>query len=133
VTKTNIATLQLTAPGAFTSEAVAFRGRVKGGDLFQTFNSDERKEIWSRICSKTKNSLIPSLFQFFENLKYLKGPTDCMKMLINPKRKNTIQSALEDAFSGFNNPTDAYAVQIGRHKFKYVRMDPDDRFNILYR
>lgn len=133
VTRADIAALQLTAPGAFTSEAVALRGRVEGGDVFQAFNSDERKEIWSRICSKTKNSLVPSLFQFFENLKYLKGPADCMKMLINPKRRDTIQSALEDAFSGFDNPTDACAVQIGRHKFKYARVDPDDRFSILYR
>uniref|UniRef100_L7JAH6 Uncharacterized protein n=1 Tax=Pyricularia oryzae (strain P131) TaxID=1143193 RepID=L7JAH6_PYRO1 len=133
VTRADIAALQLTAPGAFTSEAVALRGRVEGGDVFQAFNSDERKEIWSRICSKTKNSLVPSLFQFFENLKYLKGPADCMKMLINPKRKDTIQSALEDAFSGFDDPSDTCAVQIGRHKFKYAPVDPVDRFSILYR
>ncbi|KAI6569338.1 hypothetical protein MCOR04_008380, partial [Pyricularia oryzae] len=133
VIRADIAALQLTAPGAFISEAVVFRGRVKGGDFFQTFNSDERKEIWSRICSKTKNSLVPSFFQFFENLKYLKGFADYIKMLINPKRRNTIQSVLEDVFSGFDNPTDACAVQIRRHKFKYARVDPDDRFSILYR
>lgn len=54
-------------------------------------------------------------------------------MLINPKRYKTIESVLEHVFIRPENPSDECAIQIGRYRFKYARVNPVDYFSILYR
>src|SRR5688572_10634400 len=92
---TDVEALQLTAPGRCRREAQTLLGRIGAGEILSAFNDRERDSIWARICSETNDRLVPSFYAFFENLKYLKGPADCMKMLVRPKPRQTIFEAIE--------------------------------------
>jgi len=125
--------VQLTAPGASQADADSLYGRVKSGELFKSFDERHRDEIWRRLCLATEDFLVPSLFAFFENWKYLKGPADCMRRLIHLGRGETIQAALDNAFRNTNHGTQDCAIQLSRLAFKYVSLDLAGRFDTMYR
>ncbi|GAB1319477.1 hypothetical protein MFIFM68171_09687 [Madurella fahalii] len=133
VTRADVEALHLTAPGACEAEAQALFGRIKAGELLKAFSDRERDDIWARLRSATTDCLVPSLFAFFENLKYLKGPADCMKRLIRPKRGETIFSALEGGFSDLSLPSGRCPIQVSRTNFKYARANAANRLDLLYR
>lgn len=101
------------------------------GEIFGAFSNQERNHIWQNLCSNTTDRLVPSLFMFFENLKYIKGPADCMKCLVGAKRRTTIRSVLEDVFFALEQLTGSCLVQMSRSKF--ISAEASDRFDILYR
>ena len=124
--------VQLTAPGAFPSEAQSLIGHINSGQIFGAFTQLEREVIWTRLCSASTNFLIPSLYSFFENLKYLKGPADCMRRLIHLENKETIHSALESAHSEMEMLTDGCLIQVSETTFKRAP-NVADQFDIAYR
>lgn len=133
LTNADVEALHLTAPGACQADAQALYGRIQAGELLGAFNGHEQDAIWEKICSATTDRLVPSLFSFFEDLKYLKGPTDCMKRLVRPKRGETIFSALESAFLDSTLPAGRCPVQVSRTTLQFVRVNAEDRLDLLYR
>ncbi|KAH6883889.1 hypothetical protein B0T10DRAFT_410683, partial [Thelonectria olida] len=133
LTRADVEGLHLTAPGACQADAQALYGRIKAGELLGAFNGHERDAIWSKLCSETTNCLVPSLFAFFENLKYLNGPADCMKRLIRPRHEETIFSALENAFIESRLPAGRCPIQVSRTTFRFARVNAADRLDLLYR
>ncbi len=80
MTKVNeaiVEALQLIAPWASTLDAKILRGKMLGEKIFCSFSQQEREEIWIRLQSF--KSLIPSLFEFFKNVKCLKAWANCLK------------------------------------------------------
>jgi len=125
--------VQLTAPGASQADADSLYGRIKGGELFGAFDEKHRDEIWTRLCEMTRDFLVPSLFAFFENWKYLKGPADCMKRLIDVGRRETIHAALDEAFRDANHEETRCAIQLSASAFKYIPASVSGRFDAIYR
>lgn len=54
-------------------------GMVLSGRAFGGFSDKERQVIWSRM--QRFDGLIPSLYTFFEDLKYLEACAYCVKRL----------------------------------------------------
>ncbi|TAQ83758.1 hypothetical protein B7494_g7918 [Chlorociboria aeruginascens] len=72
VDRATVKALELTAPGACKADFHALYGKLRSGQIFGAFDEQDREDIWSRLLSASVDSLIPSLFSFFEDLNYLK-------------------------------------------------------------
>ncbi|KAJ5974799.1 hypothetical protein N7481_008506 [Penicillium waksmanii] len=75
-------TLQLLAPGKSRTDKKTACGLVLSGHVFAEFSGDERSAIWIRM--KDFDGLIPSLYTFFEDFKYLESCAHCLKRLLGP-------------------------------------------------
>jgi len=71
VDQATVKALELTAPGACTTDAQTLSGKLQSYQIFGAFRGQDREDIWNKLCSI--NCLIPSLFTFFEDLKYLQA------------------------------------------------------------
>lgn len=56
--------------------------------------------------------LIPSLFTFFEDLKYLHACADCLKRLVKVSRRDTVRTALEWKFPYTEEAGDHYVIEV---------------------
>ncbi|KAL2812033.1 hypothetical protein BDW59DRAFT_155380 [Aspergillus cavernicola] len=74
--------LQLLAPGKSRNDAKTARGRILGGQAFAKFSDEERRTIWSRM--ENFDGLVPSLYTFFEDFKYLESCAHCVRRLFGP-------------------------------------------------
>jgi len=132
LTRADVEAVQLKAPGAFPADAASLFGRVRSGEIFGAFNEREREVIWTRLCDSSTDFLIPSLFAFFENLKYLQGPAKCMKRLVHLRNKETICLAMQDAYADAETSTDGCLIQVSNTTFKFAP-NVIDPFDIIYR
>ncbi|KAM3471501.1 hypothetical protein MY8738_009293 [Beauveria namnaoensis] len=123
--------IQLTAPGACERQARHLYEKVNSGQIFSAFSDTERNRIWLRLCSATKDCLVPSLLAFFENLKYLQPAADCMRRLVHLERKQSIRCAFEIAFSPGDG--DACFMQTSSASFTTIPIIAADSFDIAYR
>ncbi|KAH8721015.1 hypothetical protein HC256_001391 [Beauveria bassiana] len=123
--------IQLTAPGACERQARHLYEKVNSGQIFSAFSDTERNRIWLRLCSATKDCLVPSLLAFFENLKYLQPAADCMRRLVHLERKQSIRCAFEIAFSPGDG--DACFMQTSLASFTTIPIIAADSFDIAYR
>ncbi|KAJ5443130.1 hypothetical protein N7445_004243 [Penicillium cf. griseofulvum] len=74
--------LQLLAPGKSRTDGTTACGMILSGQAFAEFSDEERRIIWSRI--QNFDGLIPSLYTFFEDFKYLEACAHCVKRLCGP-------------------------------------------------
>lgn len=74
--------LQLLAPGKSRTDGRIACGMVLSGQAFAEFSDEERRIIWSRM--QDFDGLIPSLYTFFEDFKYLETCAHCVKRLCGP-------------------------------------------------
>ncbi|KAK3177861.1 hypothetical protein K4F52_009413 [Lecanicillium sp. MT-2017a] len=123
--------MQLTAPGACERQARELYFKVSSGEIFSTFSETERNRMWLRICSATVDCLVPSLFAFFENLKYLQAAADCLRRLVNSKTRQSLRCAFEKAFSP--GDADQCLIQTSWASFKTTPTSAADSFDIAYR
>ncbi|KFZ13857.1 hypothetical protein V501_03496 [Pseudogymnoascus sp. VKM F-4519 (FW-2642)] len=72
--------LELCAPWASTLDAEYLRSEVLEGRLFSAFSFPERIGIWNRL--RMVDGLIPSLFTFFKDVRYLELCNNCVKRLV---------------------------------------------------
>lgn len=125
--------IELKAPGACEEDAKALYGRVISGKIFSNFNTQEREILWRELCSITTECLVPSLFGFFENLKYWQGPVDAMKRLVSLQPRETIYSTLHREFLDPSESSRRYLIQVSRSRFKYIPCTSANRFRLLYK
>ncbi|KAJ6112292.1 hypothetical protein N7523_002114 [Penicillium sp. IBT 18751x] len=74
--------LQLLAPGQSRTDGKTTCGIILSGQAFAEFGDEERRIIWSRM--QNFDGLIPSLYTFFEDFKYLEACAHCVKRLCGP-------------------------------------------------
>ncbi len=100
--------LELKAPRLSTLDVKVLRGQVLGGKIFGAFSEQERVAIWGRL--QVVDDLIPSLFTFFEDVKYLEACANCVKRLISLSLRDIVFIALEKAFCDTNQRADRVVI-----------------------
>ncbi|EEQ87179.1 uncharacterized protein BDCG_02299 [Blastomyces dermatitidis ER-3] len=122
--------LQLMAPHTSRIEAKAARGYVLSGQAFVGFSESERKTIWSRM--EKFDGLIPSVYTFFENFKYLESCAHCVKRLFGPSRES-IWNTMKHMFITALNTEEDCLIQTSESTFRQTRMMSAERLNLAYR
>ncbi len=131
VDQVTVEALQLTAPWASTLDAKILRGKVLGGEIFCRFSQQEREGIWNRLQSF--KDLVPSLFEFFENVKCLEAWADCLKWLVCLGPRETLSTAMNKIYTGINQSVDSALVQENETTFKSVPASSARRIDLGYR
>ncbi len=111
VDRATVKALELTALGACKADFQALYGKVQSGQIFGVFHEQDCEDIWSRVLSASTNCLIPSLFSFFEDLKYLKNVADSVKQLFPLSPDGIVSSAMEDEYSNANHRANQCVIQ----------------------
>ena len=123
--------LELKAPRLSTLDAKVLRGQVLGGEIFGAFSEQERVAIWGRL--QAVDGLIPSLFTFFEDVKYLEACANCVKRLVSLSPRDTVSTALEKAFCDANQRADRTVIQVTESSFTSSPASLADRVDLSYR
>ena len=131
VDQATVEALQFTAPSASTLDAQNLRGKMLGGEIFGSFSQHEREGIWIRLQSF--KGLVPSLFEFFENVKCLEAWADCLKWLVCLGPRETLSTAMEKIYTGINQSVDSALVQENETTFESVPANSTRRIDLGYR
>ena len=123
--------LQLTAPWASTLDAQILHCKILGGELFGRFSQQEREGIWIRLQSF--KGLVPSLFEFFENVKCLEAWAECSKWLVCLGPRETLCTAMNKIYTGINQSVDSALVQENETTFESVPANSACRIDLGYR
>jgi hypothetical protein len=115
--------LQLLAPGKSHTDEKTACGLVLSGHVFTGFSADERNAIWARM--KDFDGLIPSLYTFFEDFKYLESCAHCLKRLLGPSPRS-----LREAMSSMFDP-DSESEGDHREKGKCIIQTSESTFRRL--
>ena len=117
VDRATVRALELTAPGACRSDAQLLYGKLRSGQIFGAFSEQDRESIWSEVLAISKDRLIPSLFSLFEDINYLKRPSDCVKLLVQLSPRDSVSSALENIFSSRDTTPGQCVIQDSEYSF----------------
>jgi hypothetical protein len=104
---------------------------VLRGQIFSAFSQQEREAIWDEL--RSIDGLIPSLYTFFEDLKYLSACADCLKRLVKLSRRDTVYTALRQKFPYANQTGDQYVLEVAENSFVDKPGLAIDRFDLGYR
>ena len=131
VDQVTVEELQLKAPWASTTDARVLRGKVLEGKIFGLFSQQEREQIWTTL--QDFKGMVPSLFEFFENLKCLESWTDCLKWLITLEPRETVFMAMKRIHVDNNQRIDSAVLQESETVFQTVPASPQYRLALGYR
>jgi len=131
VDQATVKALELKAPRLSTLDAKVLRGQVLGGEIFGAFSEQERVAIWGRL--QAVDGLIPSLFTFFEDVKYLEACANCVKRLVSLSPRDTVSTALEKAFCDANQRADRAVIQVTESSFTSSPASLADQVDLGYR
>jgi Protein of unknown function (DUF3723) len=131
VDQATIKAFELKAPKCSKRDAQVLQGQVLSGQICSLFSQEEREAIWSEL--RSIDYLIPSLFTFFEDLKYLRACADCLKRLVKVSRRDTVRTALERKFPYTDEAGDHYVVEVAESNIVYRSGRALDRFDSGYR
>ena len=131
VDQVTVKELQLKAPWASTTDARVLRDKILEGKIFSLFSQQERERIWTKL--QDFKGVIPSLFEFFENLKCLESWTDCLKWLIILEPRETVFMAMKKILVDNNQGIDSAVVQESKTVFQTVPASPQYRLVLGYR
>ncbi|KAJ4519899.1 hypothetical protein HRR75_001760 [Exophiala dermatitidis] len=130
VDQATVKALEFTAPGGCKRDAETLWGQFKSGRIFGAFSEPERESIWKEVLSYSRDRLIPSLFTFFEDLKYLQGIADCVKRLLHLSPRDSVFSAFEHSFSDARQVADQHVIQVSESTFAAAPGWSTDRIHL---
>ncbi|KAJ5198755.1 uncharacterized protein N7498_007872 [Penicillium cinerascens] len=122
--------LQLLAPGSSKSDAKKARGAILSGEAFAEFSDQERAAILSRV--EAFKPLIPSLYTFFEDFKYLESCSQCVKRLFEPSDK-TMWESMSHMFSIAEDSNNGILIQTSEFSYRRQNAEDYDCLNMAYR
>lgn len=98
VDQPTVLAVELLTPRYSRQDARSVQGKLLSGQIFSGFTLEERQAIWNALSSF--NGLIPTLFSFSEDLKYILACADYMRRLIGESHDtpDTIYTAMEANF-----------------------------------
>ena len=131
VDQVTVKALELRAPRYSRQDALHLQGKLLSGQIFGAFSREKREEIWSELC--TIDGLIPSLFTFFEDVKYLSACSDCVKRLVKLSRRDTILTALRRNFSGHGHADGRIDIEVANSSFVAHTGTITDTLDLGYR
>ncbi|KAF4344402.1 Intracellular transport USO1 [Fusarium beomiforme] len=132
VDRQTIELLQLRAPGYSSHDASVVSKGIREGTIFPAIrHQSTRKTIWINLTSLP--CLIPSLYSFFEDLKYLQPPAKVIRQLITPSKHST-REAMWRAFTAHGMPENQWLLQTGDGEADYQWLDgsSSDQFEFSY-
>ncbi|CAD6446248.1 f68f9563-ded7-4069-bc2f-2a3b06713e93 [Sclerotinia trifoliorum] len=115
VNNVDVKSLELKAPKYSKQDAQILQVQLLSGQIFSAFSQKEREAIWSELQSI--EYLTPSLFTFFEDLKYLNACAGSLKRLVKLSCRDTVFSAFQQNFHFTNESNDQYAIEIAESTF----------------
>jgi hypothetical protein len=118
------------APGNSRKDANLVRGIVLGGEAFAGFNESKRKEIWSQL--ELFDGVIPSLYTFFEDFKYLESCAQCLKQILGPQVAS-IWENMKRLFLPSPKGERECLIQTTARCFRRQRLDDMKSLEICYR
>ena len=89
--------VQLRCPANCAQDRTTLDSMMADGTIFSAFEATTRQEIWQRLLLFTRR--VPSLYAFFEDLKYLRDLAGEVVRFVKPLRKQTIRQACRAAFA----------------------------------
>ncbi|CAG8218000.1 unnamed protein product [Penicillium salamii] len=125
-----INSIQLMAPAGSSKDSLALRGMTLSGQAFGLFDEQERKAIWSRL--ETFQGIIPSLYTFFEDFKYLEACSHCVKQIISAPVVS-IKNTMKHSYGPNLTIENSFPIQESETSFFYRQLSPDECFDIAYR
>ncbi|PYI07382.1 hypothetical protein BO78DRAFT_313232 [Aspergillus sclerotiicarbonarius CBS 121057] len=135
--------LQLKAPGVSIEDRLEVQGLISSGRIFSQFSATERDSIWTKLASFGR--IVPSLYTFFEDLKYLTACSQCVQwLLVTKKNHQTFRTTMQHMFrnpdeeapshgTGENGNTTDCMIQISDTTFRRTRCDYRQRLDLSYR
>lgn len=130
IDRVTVEAVQGKAPGACKADYQELLDKFRSGHILRDFPSSQRETLWSRMCSNSERCLIPSLFTFFEDRKYLARAADCLRRLVDVGPRDTIVGRLEECFTDVNQQTDRCIVQISNLSFATIAGDAGSRIDL---
>ncbi|OAQ60878.1 hypothetical protein VFPPC_01919 [Pochonia chlamydosporia 170] len=103
---------------------------VRSGEIFENFSRPQREAIWSRVCSSSRQCLIPSLFTFFEDRKLLNDAAGCIKKILHVGPDDTVTGVLNQRFTNANQREDQCIIQLSETTFTSVAGDINTRLDL---
>lgn len=122
--------LELKSPRHSRRDARVIQGLLMSGQIFAEFSQSEREVIWGDL--RSVDGIIPSLFTFFEDLKYLIACAGCLKRLVRLSRQDTVYTAFQRNFTYSNRVENQYTLEVAETTF-VVKPGRVDRLDIGYR
>jgi hypothetical protein len=124
--------LQLHAPGVSQEDSKIVQGLVLSGQIFSGFSAPEREAIWGKLQSFDR--LVPSLYTFFEDLKYFTACADCIqRLLVTNKNHPTLYTTMGHMFRPTDSDGEEYLIQVSESRFRRVTGTWDERLDLGYR
>lgn len=126
-----VARLQGMAPGVASQEAAEVEVLLSSGAVFQNFAFSERMAIGERL--KERKTVIPSLYKFFRDMRYLEACANCMKRLAAPSRDHpTVKAAFMHNFKPDYGNNEC-RIQTSETKFRQQPGTQAERAELGYR
>lgn len=119
-----------TAPGAFCADREDLYNDFRSGRIFGNVPEQKRGEIWNQLCKVTRQCLVPSLFTFFEDRKFLSPVAESMRRLTGVNSKVTVPSRLDEMFQHTGHQVDQCIVQTSDTSYVIVPGDTATRFDL---
>ena len=115
VDRAAVKALELRVPKYSRQDAQVLQGQLLSGQIFREFSQKEREAIWLELLSI--DCLIPSLFTFFEDVRYLDACANCIKRLAMPPRDGTVAHTLTHKFVDANQTSGQCIIEVAESSF----------------
>jgi hypothetical protein len=128
-----VKTVELTAPGACPQDEARLHCELTKGCIFGGFTEEEREDIWRELLAVSTDRLIPSLYTFFEDARYLRGPAECVKRLVEGSPGDQLSHMVKNSFTGVNQESDICMIQVTESQLEARPGNVDDQVEMGYR
>ncbi|PYH60299.1 uncharacterized protein BO96DRAFT_497933 [Aspergillus niger CBS 101883] len=122
--------LQLLAPKKSRTDAKKACGLILSGQAFTEFSEEERRIIWRRM--KDSDGLIPSLYTFFEDFKYLESCAHCVKRLLGPSDESVWRTMASMFIPSLDGEIGECEIQTSESTFRRQRATDVERLDMGY-
>jgi hypothetical protein len=128
-----VRTVELTAPGACPRDEARLHCELTKGRIFGGFTEEERENIWRELLAVSTDRLIPSLYTFFEDARYLRGPAECVKRLVEGSPGDQLSQMVKNSFTGVNQQSNICIIQVTESQLEARPGDVEDQVEMGYR
>ncbi|KAM3551527.1 hypothetical protein ARSEF4850_007825 [Beauveria asiatica] len=130
IDKDTVKSLQGKAPGASHLDRDELSSLFRSGKLFTEIPEEYRETLWSRVCDYSTQCLIPSLFTFFEDRKFLENVACGLRNIVGVESKDSISRRLTDMFTDIGQVQDRCVVQVSDIRFGSTAGNRDSRLRL---
>lgn len=131
IDETTVKNLELRAPCA-QGDAIFIKSCMTSGRIFNFVTDTAMKEKIIQNILKI-DRIIPSLYSFCEDTKYLEPCAIAIKKLLGPRSRDTIKLNLRNSFIGSQLGQELFLRQDGEHRYVHVKGNQEAEFEFNYK